>query len=143
MILSRADLHNYQKYSVDFIINHPASALLLDCGCGKTIITLTAINDLMYDRFEIHKVLVVCPLRVGQVWKNEVDKWEHLKSLKLSVAIGTEKERRAALQQKTDIYIINRENLLWLIENSKFDYDMVVVDELSSFKIIRLKGSKP
>ena len=134
MILSKADLHNYQKYSVDFIINHPAAALLLDCGCGKTIITLTAINDLMYDRFEINKVLVVCPLRVGQVWKNEVDKWEHLKSLKLSVAIGTEKERRAALQQKADIYIINRENLPWLIENSKFDYDMVVVDELSSFK---------
>lgn len=142
MMLSRADLHNYQKYSVDFIINHPASALLLDCGCGKTIITLTAINDLMYDRFEIHKVLVVCPLRVGQVWKNEVDKWEHLKSLKLSVAIGTEKERRAALQQKTDIYIINRENLPWLIENSKFDYDMVVVDELSSFKNHQAKRFK-
>ncbi|MFR7820052.1 DEAD/DEAH box helicase [Candidatus Pseudoruminococcus sp.] len=141
-MLSRADLHNYQKYSVDFIINHPASALLLDCGCGKTIITLTAINDLMYDRFEIHKVLVVCPLRVGQVWKNEVDKWEHLKSLKLSVAIGTEKERRAALQQKTDIYIINRENLPWLIENSKFDYDMVVVDELSSFKNHQAKRFK-
>lgn len=142
MILSKADLHNYQKYSVDFIINHPAAALLLDCGCGKTIITLTAINDLMYDRFEIHKVLVVCPLRVGQVWKNEVDKWEHLKSLKLSVAIGTEKERRAALQQKADIYIINRENLPWLIENSKFDYDMVVVDELSSFKNHQAKRFK-
>ena len=142
MILSKADLHNYQKYSVDFIINHPAAALLLDCGCGKTIITLTAINDLMYDRFEINKVLVVCPLRVGQVWKNEVDKWEHLKSLKLSVAIGTEKERRAALQQKADIYIINRENLPWLIENSKFDYDMVVVDELSSFKNHQAKRFK-
>ena len=143
MILSEANLHNYQKYSVDFIINHPAAALLLDCGCGKTVITLTAINDLMFDRFEVHKVLIIAPLRVTRFsWGAEIRKWEHLKSLRYSIVVGTEKERRSALQQKADIYIINRENLPWLIENSKFDYDMVVVDELSSFKNHQAKRFK-
>ena len=143
MILSKADLHNYQKYSVDFIINHPAAALLLDCGCGKTVITLTAINDLMFDRFEVHKVLIIAPLRVARFsWGAEIRKWEHLKNLRYSIVVGTEKERRAALQQKADIYIVNRENLPWLIENSKFDYDMVVVDELSSFKNHQAKRFK-
>ena len=143
MILSKADLHNYQKYSVDFIINHPAAALLLDCGCGKTVITLTAVNDLMFDRFEVHKVLIIAPLRVARFsWGCETRKWEHLKNLRYSIVVGTEKERRAALQQKADIYIVNRENLPWLIENSKFDYDMVVVDELSSFKNHQAKRFK-
>ena len=143
MILSKADLHDYQKYSVDFIINHPAAALLLDCGCGKTVITLTAVNDLMFDRFEIQKVLIIAPLRVARFsWGAEIRKWEHLKNLRYSVVVGTEKERRTALQQKADIYIINRENLPWLIENSKFDYDMVVVDELSSFKNHQAKRFK-
>ena len=143
MILSEANLHNYQKYSVDFIINHPAAALLLDCGCGKTVITLTAVNDLMFDRFEVHKVLIIAPLRVARFsWGAEIRKWEHLKNLRYSVVVGTEKERRTALQQKADIYIINRENLPWLIENSKFDYDMVVVDELSSFKNHQAKRFK-
>ena len=143
MILSKTDLHNYQKYSVDFIINHPAAALLLDCGCGKTVITLTAVNDLMFDRFEVHKVLIIAPLRVARFsWGAEIRKWEHLKNLRYSIVVGTEKERRATLQQKADIYIINRENLPWLIENSKFDYDMVVVDELSSFKNHQAKRFK-
>ena len=143
MILSKANLHNYQKYSVDFIINHPAAALLLDCGCGKTVITLTAVNDLMFDRFEIQKVLIIAPLRVARFsWGAEIRKWEHLKNLRYSIVVGTEKERRAALQQKADIYIVNRENLPWLIENSKFDYDMVVVDELSSFKNHQAKRFK-
>ena len=143
MILSEANLHNYQKYSVDFIINHPAAALLLDCGCGKTVITLTAVNDLMFDRFEIHKVLIIAPLRVARFsWGAEIRKWEHLKNLRYSVVVGTEKERRTALQQKADIYIINRENLPWLIENNRFDYDMVVVDELSSFKNHQAKRFK-
>ena len=143
MILSKANLHNYQKYSVDFIINHPAAALLLDCGCGKTVITLTAVNDLMFDRFEVHKVLIIAPLRVARFsWGAEIRKWEHLRNLRYSIVVGTEKERRDALQQKADIYIINRENLPWLIENSKFDYDMVVVDELSSFKNHQAKRFK-
>ena len=135
-LLSRNDLHEYQKYSAAFIVSHPAAALLLDCGLGKTVTTLTALDELLFDRFDIHRVLVICPLRVGNVWKHEVKKWEHVNDLILSVAIGTEQERLEALQRHADIYIINRENVQWLIEKSgiPFDFDMVVIDELSSFK---------
>ena len=132
--MNKNDLHGYQEYSVEFIKQHKTAAIFLDCGCGKTVITLTAINDLIFDRFEVRKVLVICPLRVGQVWKHEAQKWDHLDMLKLSTAIGTEKERLAALNTKADIYIINRENIAWLTENTKFDFDMIVIDELSSFK---------
>lgn len=132
--LDRTNLHDYQKFSVNFIEDHPCAAVLLDCGCGKTIITLTAITDLLFDSFEVHKVLVVCPLRVGMVWKTETQKWKHLQDLRLSVAIGTAAERRAALSTPADITIINRENVDWLVESGNFDYDMVVIDELSSFK---------
>ena len=135
-LLKRDDLHEYQRYSVDFIKKNPIVALLLSCGLGKTVTTLTAVNDLMYDDFEVMKVLVVCPLRVGMVWKQEIEHWEHLHNLKISVAIGTAAERIAALNEEADIYVINRENLQWLIEKSGtyFEYDMVVLDELSSFK---------
>lgn len=135
-LLSRKDLHQYQKYSSDFIVNHPVSALLLECGLGKTVTTLTAIDDLMFDNFEVQKVLVVCPLRVCTVWKDEVQKWSHLKELELSVATGSAKERINALKAKANIYVINRENLEWMICKSglPFNYDMVVIDELSSFK---------
>lgn len=134
--MNREDLHEYQNYSVDFIKKNPIVALLLSCGLGKTVTTLTAINDLMFDDFEISKVLVVCPLRVGSVWKNEVEGWEHLNGLRISVAIGTREERLKALNADADIYVINRENLQWLIDKSgiPFSYDMVVLDELSSFK---------
>src|SRR5574344_404376 len=132
--LNRNNLHDYQRFSVNFIENHPCVAILLDCGCGKTIITLTAITDLLFDSFEVHKVLVICPLRVGMVWKSETQKWKHLQDLRLSVAIGTVAERKAALSTPADITIINRENVEWLVENNDFDYDMVVIDELSSFK---------
>ena len=134
--MNREDLHEYQNYSVDFIKKNPIVALLLSCGLGKTVTTLTAINDLMFDDFEISKVLVVCPLRVGSVWKNEVEGWEHLNGLRISVAIGTREERLKALKADADIYVINRENLQWLIDKSgiPFSYDMVVLDELSSFK---------
>lgn len=134
--MNREDLHEYQNYSVDFIKKNPIVALLLSCGLGKTVTTLTAINDLMLDDFEISKVLVVCPLRVGSVWKNEVEGWEHLNGLRISVAIGTREERLKALNADADIYVINRENLQWLIDKSgiPFSYDMVVLDELSSFK---------
>src|SRR5574344_1028684 len=132
--LDRNNLHDYQKFSVNFIENHPCAAILLDCGCGKTIITLTAITDLLFDSFEVHKVLVICPLRVGMVWKSETQKWKHLQDLRLSVAIGTVAERKAALSTPADITIINRENVEWLVDNNDFDYDMVVIDELSSFK---------
>lgn len=129
--------HAYQKYATDFILQHPISAVILFLGAGKTVITLTAIEQLMYDSFEVSKVLIVAPLRVAKVtWKDEITKWDHLQNLSYAVAVGTERERMDALRQNADITIINRENLQWLIEKSKtaFDYDMVVLDELSSFK---------
>lgn len=129
--------HDYQKYAADFIITHPVAALLLDMGLGKTSITLTAINDLLFDSFEVHKVLVVAPLRVARdTWSAEIEKWEHLQELRYSVVVGTEQERLKALSAPADIYIINRENIQWLVEESglPFDFDMAVIDELSSFK---------
>ena len=129
--------HDYQRYAAEFIIAHPISALLLDMGLGKTSITLTAINDLLFDSFEVHKVLVVAPLRVARdIWSAEIEKWEHLKNLRYSVVVGTAQERISALCAPADIYIINRENIQWLVEESglPFDFDMAVIDELSSFK---------
>ena len=129
--------HDYQKFATDFILQHPISAVILFLGAGKTVITLTAIEELLYDRFEVSKVLIVAPLRVAKVtWKDEITKWDHLQNLSFAVAVGSEKERMNALKQNADITIINRENLQWLIEKSKmpFEYDMVVLDELSSFK---------
>ena len=129
--------HDYQRYAAEFITTHPIAALLLDMGLGKTSITLTAINDLLFDSFEVHKVLVVAPLRVARdTWSVEIEKWEHLKNLRYSVVVGSEQERIAALRTSADIYIINRENVQWLVEDSglPFDYDMAVIDELSSFK---------
>ena len=131
------DPHDYQKYAISYIEEHPIAAVLLDMGLGKTSITLTALNDLLFDSFDVHKILVVAPLRVARnTWSAEIGKWNHLVDLKYSVAVGTEKERIAALSRQADIYIINRENIPWLIEKSgmDFDYDMIVIDELSSFK---------
>ena len=130
-------LHDYQKYAIEFIESHPIAAVILQMGLGKTVCTLTAIEHLMYDTFEVSKVLIVAPLRVAKVtWSDEIDKWDHLSHLTYSVAVGSEKERLSALKKKADLYMINRENLQWLIEKSglPFDYDMVVLDELSSFK---------
>jgi SNF2 family DNA or RNA helicase len=134
--LTKAELHPYQTFSVEFICSHSQTAIFLDCGLGKTVTTLTALDELLFDNFEIGKILVICPLRVSAVWVEEISKWEHLSNLRLSVAVGTETERKAALQAKADIYIINRENVGWLIEDSgiPFDFDTLVVDELSSFK---------
>lgn len=127
--------HEYQKYAEEFIIKHPVCALMLNMGLGKTVISLTAIWLLLFDYFEFSKVLVIAPLRVAQdTWSKECEKWEHLKALRIVKVLGTEKERRTALVTKADIYIINRENVEWLCENYKFDFDMVVIDELSSFK---------
>ena len=127
--------HDYQKYAIEYIKSHPITALFLDMGLGKTVTTLTAIRDLMYDAFEVKRVLVVAPLRVARdTWPDELRKWNHLKELTCSVVVGTVAERRRALQQDVDIYIVNRENLAWLYENSRLDFDMVVLDELSSFK---------
>ena len=129
--------HNYQAYAIDYIETHPIAAVLLDMGLGKTVISLTAIADLLFDSFEAHRILVVTPLRVARdTWPAEIAKWEHLQHLTYAVCVGTPKERRAALLSGADITIINRENLGWLIDSSgfDFDYDMVIIDELSSFK---------
>ena len=137
--------HDYQRYAIAFIESHPVSAVLLDMGLGKTSITLTAINDLLFDSFLVHKVLIIAPLRVARTtWTAEVDKWNHLQNLICSVAVGTESERRNALLKRADIYIINRENIGWLVEESGvlFDYDMIVIDELSSFKNHKAKRFK-
>ena len=109
---------------------------------SKSVITLTALNNLLFDRFEVHRILVIAPLRVARdTWPAEADKWNHLQNLIYSVAVGTEAERRSALIQQADIYIINRENVQWLIEESKlpFNFDTLVVDELSSFKNYQAK----
>lgn len=137
--------HEYQSFATEYIKNHPISALLVDMGLGKTVITLTALLDLLFDSFLIHKVLVVAPLRVGLIsWPDELVKWDHLHFLKSSIVIGSEIERLRALKAKADIYIINRENLEWLVERSgnKFDFDVMVIDELSSFKNAKSKRHK-
>ena len=137
--------HDYQKYATKYIESHPVAAVFLDMGLGKTSITLTALNDLLFDYFDAHRILVVAPLRVARnTWSDEIEKWDHLKDLQFSIAVGTETERLSALKRKADIYIINRENLQWLIEKSgvPFDFDMVVIDELSSFKNYQAKRFK-
>jgi SNF2 family DNA or RNA helicase len=134
--------HDYQQYASTFIETHPVAAVLLQMGLGKTIITLTAVQNLLFDSFEVHKVLVIAPLRVARdTWPAEIGKWDHLTLLKASVAVGNTADRISALKRKADLYIINRENVQWLIEESAlpFDFDMVVVDELSSFKNHRSK----
>ena len=128
--------HNYQQFAIDFITSHPIAAILLDMGMGKTAITLMAIQYLMYETFEVSKVLVICPLRVTRTWRDEIQKWEQLHGLRFSVVTGTAAQRKKALSTDSDIYIINRENVPWLVDKSgvPFSFDMVVIDELSSFK---------
>ena len=129
--------HDYQRYVTSYIEENLISAIFLDMGLGKTIITLTAIFDLTLDSFQVRKVLVIAPLRVARdTWPLEIEKWDHLKGLKYKVAVGTEAERKAALMQKAQVYIINRENVDWLINKGAvpLDFDMEVIHELSSFK---------
>ena len=132
--------HSYQAYAIEFIKTHLIALLFLDMGLGKTSICLMAIKELMYRQFSITKVLVVAPLRVARdTWPAEVRKWEEVSGLRVSVLIGTSKEREAALQRNADIYTINRENLKWLVDyleshRKKWPFDMVILDELFSFK---------
>lgn len=127
--------HDYQVYAQQFIIDHIMCGLLLDCGLGKTAITLSALWELLLDYFEIGRVLIIAPVRVAKdTWPAEIKKWDHLKGLTYSLVLGSARERWAALQRKAFLYIINRENVEWLIKNGYFNFDMVVVDELSSFK---------
>lgn len=137
--------HSYQDYATNFIIDNPIAAILLDMGMGKTSIVLTAIMKLMYDRFDVSRVLIIGPLRVARTtWPEEIKKWDHLEGLRYSVAVGTAAERLSALKRDADVYIINRENVPWLINESgiPFCYDMVVIDELSSFKSWQSKRFK-
>lgn len=134
--------HEYQKFATQFILSNPIAAVFLEMGLGKSVITLTALFDLCLDQFLIRKVLVIAPLRVARdTWPLEIEKWNHLDGLTYSVAIGTEGERISALTKPADVYLINRENVDWLINKSgySFDFDMVVIDELSSFKSYQAK----
>ena len=136
--------YDYQKYATNFIKTHKEAVLLLDVGLGKTSCALTAIKDLL-DSGEVKKVLVIAPLRVAKItWSDEIQKWDHLSGLRYSVVVGTEKQRLKALEKDADIYIINRESVEWLIHKSfkKFNYDMLVIDELSSFKSYSAKRFK-
>jgi SNF2 family DNA or RNA helicase len=129
--------HSYQEEAKDFIITNPAAGLFMDMGMGKSVTTLTAVDELMNDYMEINKVLVIAPKRVAEdTWSRETAKWDHTQHLKISKILGTEKQRLEALRDKADIYVINRENVEWLVNllGLKWDFDMVVIDELSSFK---------
>lgn len=129
--------HDYQKYCIDRIISDSSLGLFLDMGLGKTVITLTAVNELIYNRFEVGKVLVIAPKKVAETtWTNEAQKWEHLHNLRISRVIGTLSQRVRALNTPADVYVINRENVPWLVEYDRnaWRFDMVVIDELSSFK---------
>lgn len=136
-MLTENNLHKYQISSIEHIVTNAYCGLFLDMGLGKTVSTLTAINQLMFDSFEVKNVLIIAPKRVARdTWLDEVKAWAHVKHLKLSVCIGTDSQRKAALQAKADIYTINRENVVWLtnLYGSKCPFDMIVVDESSSFK---------
>ena len=135
--MNQNDLYQYQQHSITHILENTGCGLFLEMGLGKTVSTLTAIDQLINDRFEVNRVLVVAPLRVAEdVWTTEASKWDHLKHLRISVVLGTEKQRKLALLKKADIYVINRENAVWLVSHygGAFPFDMLVIDELSSFK---------
>lgn len=135
--MDKSNLHKYQKVCVEHIISHPFCGVFLDMGLGKTISTLTAIEELKYDYCEIDTVLVIAPKRVAEtVWEEEAKKWDHTKHLTFSKIIGTERQRLAALKVKADVHIISRDNIAWLcsLYAAKLPYDMLVIDELSSFK---------
>jgi SNF2 family DNA or RNA helicase len=137
--------HFYQTYASKRVVEQKAIGLFLGLGMGKTIATLTAIDELMYDRFDIARVLVIAPLRVAEdTWSRETAKWDHLKHLTISKVLGSAKSRIEAMKAKADIYIINRENVDWLVTTyfSSWPFDMVVIDELSSFKSNQAKRFK-
>ena len=132
--------HKYQQLAERHIYQTPRCGLFLEMGLGKTVVTLTAINNLIYDSFEINKALVIAPLRVAEdTWSRESEKWDHLKHLRISKILGTPTQRRKAIATDADIYIVNRENVVWLCNELSqigdgWDFDAVIIDELSSFK---------
>lgn len=136
-MLNEQNLHNYQRHCVQHIIDHPGSALFLEMGLGKSVTTLTALDKLIFDYLECGKTLIIAPKFVAEhTWSTEIENWEHLKHLRVSKVMGTQKQRLAALREKADLYIINRENVVWLVSHygGGWPFDTVVIDELSSFK---------
>lgn len=135
--------HNYQSFAAEFILEHPVCCLMLDMGLGKTVVTLSALWELALDYFDIGKVLVIAPKRVAtDTWPRELSKWEHLAGLTASLVVGNRQQREEALNRPAFLYIINRENVCWLVENHRWDFDTVVIDELSSFKSNRTERFK-
>jgi len=137
--------HNYQSYCISRIVNEPAVGLFLDMGLGKTVITLTAVNELKYNRFQIGRVLVIAPKKVAEAtWSTEAQKWDHLKHLRIVKVLGSAAQRIRAVNTPADVYVINRENVQWLVDHYRNDwkFDMVVADELSSFKNPQAKRFK-
>ena len=137
--------HGYQQHCIDRILDTKAIALFLDMGLGKTAITLTAISELKYNRFQVKKVLVIAPKKVAEsTWLREAKKWDHLKLLKFSSVLGSQSKRMRALSQPADIYVTNRENVSWIVDyyRNEWPFDMVVIDELSSFKSHQAKRFK-
>lgn len=134
--------HDYQRYCINRLIAEPALGLFLDMGLGKTVITLTAVNDLRYNRFAVHKVLVIAPKKVAEdTWIREAEKWDHLKLLRVVPVLGGTAKRVRALNTPGDVYVVSRDNVQWLVDYYRNDwpFDMVVIDELSSFKNPRAK----
>lgn len=142
----RYEPHDYQKRAINMILSKPAVGLFLEMGLGKTVITLTATNQLLYEQFAVTRVLVIAPLKVAEdTWSRESAKWDHLHDLKIAKILGTVTQRAEAAASDADIYVINRENVVWLVERypkAKWRWDMVVIDELSSFKSNRAERFK-
>lgn len=137
--------HEYQRYCINRILDAPMLGLFLDMGLGKTVVTLTAANELMYNRFAVNRVLIIAPKKVAEAtWSTEAAKWDHLKHLRFSLILGTEKQRIRAACASADIYVVNRENVVWLVDylRNNWWFDMVVIDESSSFKNHRAKRFK-
>lgn len=137
--------HQYQQFCINQVIEKNAVGLFLDMGLGKTIITLSAINDLKYGRFEVRKALVIAPKKVAEAtWQREAAKWDNVKHLRFSTVLGSEAKRIRQLNTPADVYIINRENVVWLVDHYKNDwpFDMVIIDESSSFKSHKAKRFK-
>lgn len=148
-VLDKSNLYDYQQACISHIINNNYCGIFLEMGLGKTVSTLTAIEALKFDYCEISRVLIIAPKRVAEsVWQEEAEKWSHLKSLTFSKIIGSEAKRLEALKKRADIYIISRDNIAWLCAlygGVKLPFDMIVIDELSSFKsykAIRFKALK-
>lgn len=133
----------YQQKGINWILEHERCGCLWDMGLGKTIVTLIAVEKLIYDYLEVSKILIIAPIRVAtSTWPDEIRKWKEVSHLRYSVVVGSPSQRKKALDTDADIYIINRENVVWLIDNHKWDFDMCVIDELSSFKNNQAKRFK-